>query len=250
MRPAPRVHTNARLGRGSYSFDKEQARYLGSVLRLKAGDDVRLFNARDGEWVYRVSSMEKRSGEAEPVEHRREGEEPSGPVLLFAPIKRTQTELLVQKATELGAKRLVPVITARTNRDQLRVDRLELIATEAAEQCERLTIPEIEQPRALADVLADVESFLFCDEAGDQRDEPWGGEKGRAPLGASLIPEVDQTPEAILIGPEGGFSPEERDSLRGDEHAVSISLGPRILRAETAAIVALTLWQARFGDLA
>ncbi|NNU14958.1 16S rRNA (uracil(1498)-N(3))-methyltransferase [Parvularcula sp. ZS-1/3] len=244
------MHTEARLGRGSYSFDKEQARYLGSVLRLKAGDEVRLFNARDGEWVYRVASMEKRAGEAEPVERRREGEEPSGPVLLFAPIKRTQTELLAQKATELGVRKLVPVVTARTNRDQLRIDRLELIATEAAEQCERLTIPQIEQPRALADVLEGVGSFLFCDEAGDQQGEPWGGDEGRAPLGASLIPDVTEVPGAILIGPEGGFTPEERESLRADERAVAISLGPRILRAETAAIVALTLWQARFGDLA
>lgn len=250
MRPAPRLYTDASLGRGSFSFDQAQARYLGSVLRLGAGDTVRLFNGKDGEWVYEITDIAKRSGEARPIEHRREQVEAEGPVLLFAPLKRGPTELLIQKATELGVGTLQPVITARTNRDKLRTDRMETIAVEAAEQCERLTIPRIEEPVALDAALEAVEGFVFCDEAGDAEAEPWGGEEGRAPLAARVFGVTDKRPEAVLIGPEGGFTPEERERLRADERAMPISLGPRILRAETAAIVALTLWQLQFGDLA
>lgn len=250
MRPAPRLSTEARLGRGSYVFSSDEARYLGSVLRLRPGDQVRLFNASSGEWIYEILTVEKRSGEARPVEQRK-GPEPAprAPVLLFAPIKRTQTELLVQKATELGVAKLQPVITARTNRESLRLDRLEAIAKEAAEQCERLTIPHLHEPAPLAEAIQEVTAYLFCDEAGNQPSEPWGGEEGRAPLAASFLPATEMPPEALLIGPEGGFTPEERERIRGDARATPISLGPRILRAETAAIVALSLWQARFGDL-
>lgn len=250
MRPAPRLYTDARLGRGTYGLSAEEARYLGSVLRLKAGDAVRLFNEASGEWLYEITAMAKREGSAEPTEQRRLAEEPAtAPVLLFAPIKRTQTELLVQKATELGVAVLQPVITARTNRDQLRLDRLEAIAREAAEQCERLSLPNIRPPLPLEEGLATVEGFLFCDEAGDETGEPWGGDEGRAPLASSLLPARAEATDAVLVGPEGGFTAEERSMLRGLERAVPISLGPRILRAETAALVALTLWQARFGDL-
>ncbi|GGY41099.1 16S rRNA (uracil(1498)-N(3))-methyltransferase [Parvularcula lutaonensis] len=250
MRPAPRLYTEAGLGRGSFSFDQAQARYLGSVLRLGAGDTVRLFNGRDGEWVYEITEITKRSGEARPLEHRREQVEAEGPTLLFAPLKRGPTEILVQKATELGVGTLQPVITARTNRDKLRTDRMETIAIEAAEQCERLTIPRVEEPVALDAALSAVDGFVFCDEAGDNESEPWGGDEGRAPLAAKVFGSTDASPRAILIGPEGGFTPEERARLRADSRALPISLGPRILRAETAAIVALTLWQLRFGDLA
>jgi 16S rRNA (uracil1498-N3)-methyltransferase len=228
-----------------------QSRYLGTVLRLGEGDEVRLFNGRDGEWTYRIETLAKRAGEAVPVVQRRQAEDGRDrPVLLFAILKRGPTELLVQKATELGVTRLQPVITQRTNRETHRLDRLSAIATEAAEQCERLSIPDILEPVPLAEALGGLESFVFCDEAGDRPEEPWGGDKGRAGLADAVFGSVRTPPEAILIGPEGGFTPEERASLRDDERALPISLGPRILRAETAGIVALTLWQARFGDLA
>ena len=248
-RPAPRIYVTETLGgEGSLALSAEHARYLGSVLRLKPGDQVRLFNGRDGEWAYRLNEVGKRSAAADPDHQiRPQPTETSGPRLLFAPVKRTQTEFLVQKATELGVRTLSPVITERTNRDQVRIDRLTLIATEAAEQSERLDLPAIEEVQALEEGLTTCGAFLFCDEAGDETDKPWGGKEGRA---APLAPDAAQpVPDAILIGPEGGFTPQERDRLRGDPRAIPISLGPRILRAETAAIVALALWQQAYGDL-
>ncbi|MEM1379400.1 MAG: 16S rRNA (uracil(1498)-N(3))-methyltransferase [Pseudomonadota bacterium] len=251
MRPAPRMFTRQDLGEGAYALSSEQARYLGRVLRLGPGADIRLFNGRQGEWVYRLARIDGRGGEAMPVEQRRLQAEPSGkPVLLFAPLKRGPTELIAQKATEMGAVRLQPVITSRTNRDQVRIDRLHTIAVEAAEQCERLSVPDIAEPVPLDDGLRTVESYVFCDEAGDQPNEPWGGEMGRAGLADRVFGEVSASPDAVLVGPEGGFTPDERARLRADPRALPISLGPRILRAETAALVALTLWQVRFGDLA
>ncbi|MEO1040847.1 MAG: 16S rRNA (uracil(1498)-N(3))-methyltransferase [Pseudomonadota bacterium] len=250
MRPAPRLYVNDHLGAGTLALSSEQSRYLGQVLRLKEGDDVRVFNARDGEWIYALSAISRRGAEATPRSQRRVGEASSEtPILFFAPIKRSPTEILVQKATELGVTRLQPVITARTNRDQLRLDRLESIAVEAAEQSERLTIPSICSPISLADMLMDPPRFVFCDEAGDAENEPWGGEEGRAPLAGSAFHHQVEAPKGVLVGPEGGFTPEERSSLRACEAALSVSLGPRILRAETAAIVALTLWQNLYGDL-
>lgn len=247
-RPAPRLHVQDDLGDGQVTLSAEHARYLGSVLRLKPGDTVRLFNGRDGEWAYRVQELSKRAGTAEPAEKLRDQPSgPAGPRLLFAPVKRTQTEFLVQKATELGVGCLSPVITERTNRDQVRIDRLQLIAAEAAEQSERLDLPRVEEPKKLIDGLATSACFLFCDEAGDELGKPWGGDQGRA---GPLQPDPAATPDAVLIGPEGGFTPDERQRLRADPRAIPISLGPRILRAETAAIVALTLWQQAYGDLA
>lgn len=249
MRPAPRLFTPAPLGRGVFGFDAAQARYLAAVLRLGPGSAVRLFNGRDGEWVYEITELGKRAGEARPVEQRRLQEGRDGPTLLFAPVKRAPTELLVQKATELGADVLQPVVTARTLRDQVRLERFETIAREAAEQCERLTVPDIREPLPLDEALSPLASFVFCDEAGDEADAPWGGEAGRAAPAGALFGRIAERPEAVLIGPEGGFTPEERAMLRADPRSLPVSLGPRILRAETAAIVALTLWQSRFGDL-
>jgi 16S rRNA (uracil1498-N3)-methyltransferase len=250
LRPAPRLFTEAPLGSGSFGFDQGQLRYLGSVLRLGVSDSVRLFNGRDGEWLYRIEAMEKRAGSAIPERQLRDQPPPAAsPALLFAPLKRGPTEVLIQKATELGAAELKPVVTARTGRDRLKTERLSLIAQEAAEQCERLTVPPIAEPSPLLEALSGVRSFLFCDEAGDEAGKPWGGDEGRAPLASSAEPNTSSSPEAVLIGPEGGFTPEEREALRADPRATPVSLGPRILRAETAAIVALTIWQLRFGDL-
>ena len=250
MRPAPRLYVDDALGDGPVLLSQEHSRYLGQVLRLEAGGEVRLFNGRDGEWTYVLTSTGKRGGEASPKQQRREAPVArNAPHLFFAPIKRTQTELLVQKATELGVVSLQPVITARTNRDQIRLDRFASIATEAAEQSERLDLPSVHQPVLIAKMLEDPMPFIFCDEAGDKGGEPWGGVDGRAPMASSVFPAMQERPRAILIGPEGGFTPEERTAIRALDHATPVSLGPRILRAETAAIVALTLWQAAFGDL-
>ncbi|MEO1656820.1 MAG: 16S rRNA (uracil(1498)-N(3))-methyltransferase [Pseudomonadota bacterium] len=250
MRPAPRLYIDGSLGAGPLALSPEHSRYLGQVLRLKEDGEVRLFNGRDGEWLYVLASVGRRGAEAVPQRQMRQGEPAAdAPTLFFAPIKRTQTEILVQKATELGVAVLQPVITARTNRDSLRVDRLQSIAVEAAEQSERLTVPKIREPMSLTEMLEDPPSFVFCDEAGDQEAEPWGGQEGRAPPARPVFQQTDKKPEALLIGPEGGFTPEERAALRSCDAALPVSLGPRILRAETAAIVALTLWQASFGDL-
>jgi len=250
VRPAPRLYIDAPLGEGAQLLSPEHARYLGQVLRLKEGAEVHLFNARDGEWIYTITAMNKRGGEAEAQTQRRPPEPAAeAPILFFAPVKRTQTEFLVQKATELGVAQLQPVITARTIRESLRIDRFESIAIEAAEQSERLSIPSISEPIGLNGVINGRWPFVFCDEAGNQTSEPRGGADGRAPLAPGTFQQSKQNPQGLLIGPEGGFTPEERDALRACQHALPVSLGPRILRAETAAIVALTLWQASYGDL-
>ncbi|MEM6747637.1 MAG: 16S rRNA (uracil(1498)-N(3))-methyltransferase [Pseudomonadota bacterium] len=250
MRPAPRLFIDGPLGAGPLALSSEHGRYLGQVLRLKEGGEVRLFNSRDGEWIYTLGAMGKRGAEAIPQSQRRAPEPvQKRPILFFAPIKRSPTELLIQKATELGVAMLQPVITARTNRDSLRIDRLETIATEAAEQSERLTVPPVKEPITLTAMLQDPPPFVFCDEAGDSESEPWGGEEGRAPPARLAFRETSETPQGVLIGPEGGFTPDERGALRACAAALPVSLGPRILRAETAAIVALTLWQASYGDL-
>ncbi|NRA29297.1 MAG: 16S rRNA (uracil(1498)-N(3))-methyltransferase [Parvularculaceae bacterium] len=250
VRPAPRLFTKAPLGSGSFGLSAEQARYLGTVLRLPLGSEVRLFNGKDGEWIYHLQALERRGGVAVPAEQRRlQLEHQGSPVLLFAPLKRGPTEFIIQKATELGVAALQPVLTDRTNRENLRMDRLETIAIEAAEQCERLSVPVIKAPLALDLALDQQDRFIFCDEAGSQLDQPWGGDEGRSAPAGEQFATAAKVPDAILIGPEGGFTSDERDRLRADERALAVSLGPRILRAETAAIVALTLWQLRFGDL-
>ncbi|MEM7739536.1 MAG: 16S rRNA (uracil(1498)-N(3))-methyltransferase [Pseudomonadota bacterium] len=250
MRPAPRLYINEHLGANSIALSQEQSRYLGQVLRLKEGDAVRVFNARDGEWLYQLTAIGKHGAEASAGHQRRRQETvPDTPILYFAPIKRTPMEVLVQKATELGVSALQPVITARTNRGHLRIDRLQSIAVEAAEQSERLSVPTIHPPITLQDLVNDSPRFVFCDEAGDVPNEPWGGEQGRAPLAGPVFQDHTRIPRGVLIGPEGGFTPDERSGLRVCRAALPVSLGPRILRAETAAIVALTLWQVFYGDL-
>jgi 16S rRNA (uracil1498-N3)-methyltransferase len=218
-------------------LDAGQSRYLAAVMRLGVGDEVMVFNGRDGEWRTTVATVGKRAVRLTALSRRRP--QAAGPDLdlIIALVKRSRLETIVEKAAELGARRVRPVITERTNADHTRVDRLRAIATEAAEQTGRLDVPQVGEPMKLAAVLAEWEPgrrLLFCDEAGD------------APpvLDAGL----SDGPWAILIGPEGGFSPKERETLRALPYATPASLGPRILRADTAAISALTLWQAAVGD--
>ncbi|MDB5445062.1 MAG: hypothetical protein JWQ97_379 [Phenylobacterium sp.] len=221
------------------ALDEGQSRYLAAVMRLSPGDELAVFNGRDGEWRAQVASVGKRAVTlAAQAQVRAQA---SGPDLdlVVALVKRARLETIVEKAAELGAARVRPVITERTNADHTRIERLQAIAVEASEQTGRLDVPEVWQPVKLETLIAGWEEgrrLLFCDEAGDAqpvlqalKDQPAG-------------------PWSILIGPEGGFSPKERERLRSLSFATPASLGPRILRADTAAISALTLWQAALGD--
>ena len=215
----------------------EQARYLTSVMRLKAGEPVALFNGRDGEWS---ASLAAEGRGARLAVGDRLRPQATGPDLhlLIAVIKRPRLETVAEKAAELGASRVGLVVTGRSQPGGGRVDRLAAIATEAAEQTGRLDVPAIAGPAPLAAVLAELgeRRLLFCDEAGDA--PPILDALTGAPAGAW----------AILIGPEGGFSPAERAAIRARPTATAVTLGPRILRADTAAIAAMALWQAAAGD--
>lgn len=221
------------------ALDEGQSRYLAAVMRSAVGDELRVFNGRDGEWRARVASLGKRAvGLSVEAPER---PQTTGPELdlVVALVKRARLETIVEKAAELGARRVRPVITERTNADHTRVDRLQAIAVEASEQTGRLDVPEILEPvrlEKLIDAWEPPRRLLFCDEAGDAR-----------PVLQALADEAAAS-WAILIGPEGGFSPKERQRLRAASFAVPATLGPRILRADTAAISALTLWQAALGD--
>jgi 16S rRNA (uracil1498-N3)-methyltransferase len=234
-------------------LSEDQAHYLTQVLRKKADDPVRLFNGRDGEYNARIIEVKKRQTSLLCTAQTRPQTASADVHLLFAPLKRQRTDIIVEKATELGAARIQPVFTARTNSDHVRTDRLRAIAIEAAEQTERLDVPAIEEPAALDSLLSrwpDNRRIIFADESGDDDSRAWGGDSGRAqPIAAALQPFASQDLKwAILIGPEGGFTPEERAHLRARPAVTPASLGPRILRAETAAVAALTIWQSILGD--
>ncbi len=220
-------------------LNASQAHYLRSVLRLSPGAEVALFNGRDGEWLARIDGIGKGWASLELVRQSRPQTPEPDVWLLFAPIKRGRVDYLVQKATELGAAALLPVTTRRTVVARINLVRLGTTAAEAAEQCRRLSVPPLHEVRPLEKVLADWpegRQLLFCDEAG-QAPPP-----GQALAGAS------PGPWAILIGPEGGFEPSEAAALRGHAFVTPMSLGPRILRAETAAAAALGIWQSLLGD--
>jgi 16S rRNA (uracil1498-N3)-methyltransferase len=218
-------------------LDEGQSRYLGAVMRQAVGDAVLVFNGRDGEWRAVVAQVGKRAVSLEVGTQTRAQETGPDLDLVIALVKRARLEIIVEKAAELGARRVRPVITERTNADHTRVERLQAIATEASEQTGRLDVPRVLEPVKLEKLIGaweDGRRLLFCDEAGDAKPALAAVEAGG--------------PWAILIGPEGGFSPKERGMLRALPYATSATLGPRILRADTAAISALTLWQAAVGD--
>jgi len=231
-----RLYVDQPLGHAqSVPLSREQAHYLFGVMRLSVGAAVLLFNGRDGEWRAEVIEAGKRGGVLACVMQTRDVQMPPDLWLLFAPIKKARTDFIVEKAAEMGARRIVPVQTAFTNAGRVQRDRLQAHAVEAAEQCGGTYVPEVAEMARLDRVLADigVRRIMFCDEA----------EVGGSPT----LPDVSG-PWAILIGPEGGFSEKERAMLRGLETAHAVSLGPRILRADTAAVAALTVWQQRLGD--
>ena len=231
--------THPLLADAAFPLDDGQSRYLTQVMRKAVGDEVLVFNGADGEWRCRIDQLGKRFVILKAVSLERAQKIGSDLVLLIAVVKRGRMETIVEKAAELGAAQIWPVLTEHTNTERLREDRLVIIATEAAEQTGRLDVPKIEGPAKLDKVLANwnpERALLFCDEAGDA-----------PPIQQTLIG-AKPGPWAILIGPEGGFSPTERARLRSLEFAVPVSLGPRILRADTAAISAMSLWQAALGD--
>ncbi len=217
----------------------EQASYLRSVLRLPAGAELLVFNGRDGEWRARLGHDGKRSATLEAVAQTRV--QAAGPDLwyLFAPLKRSRLDYMVQKAVEMGVSRLVPVLTQHTVAERVNLDRMRANAIEAAEQCGVLQLPEIAEPMKLASVLATWPAgrqLIFCDE----------GAAAANPIGA--LRALSAGPLAVLIGPEGGFSEAERTQINGKPFAHAISLGPRIMRADTAAVAALAVVQATLGD--
>ena len=216
----------------------DQSRYLTSVMRLSVGDAVLLFNGRDGEWRASIVEATKRGCLLRADEQTRPMSIGPDLDLIIAMVKRGRVETIVEKAAELGARRVRLTITRRTNVDFVKLGRLDAIAMEAAEQTGRLDVPEIVDPEKLDKILDGwdpARRLVFCDEGGDARPaiEALAGTGG---------------PAAILIGPEGGFAPEERERLRALSFVTPVSLGPRILRADTAAISAMTLWQAAAGD--
>lgn len=217
------------------SLDGASANYLVNVMRVKAGDPIRLFDDRTGEWLAHVTDTGKRNATLRIEAQLRQREAVPDLWLLFAPIKKGRIDWLVEKATELGVARLQPVITQRTIVDRTNLDRLRAHVIEAAEQCDRTALPELIEPVKLASLLKAWDSgrmLLFADETGG------------APFAEIAAP----VPTAILIGPEGGFTPEERERIRATPGAVGASLGPRILRAETAAASAIAAWMSLVGD--
>jgi len=252
----------------------DQSRYLTQVMRLKAGDDLLVFNGRDGEWRCTIAEVLKKGVILKPEEQVRP--QTFGPdlELIVAVVKKARVETIVEKAAELGARRVRLALTQRTNADRLRLDRLDAIAEEAAEQTGRLDVPAVDDPVKLSDILdtwEDGRRLMFCDETGGEPvmralNPPPPGEGDHAQHGGGGQPHAphlkpapstaSRSPSpgggglkwAILIGPEGGFSPEEGERLRSLPFTTAVSLGPRILRADTAAIAALTLWQAAIGD--
>ena len=232
----PRLFVRSALGEGaSLELDPKQANYLGNVLRLGAGGEVLLFDGASGEWLARVAEAGKKRMTLAVERRTREPETIPDVWLAFAPVKRAQTDWLVEKATELGAALLLPVMTERTVAERVRLERLEAIAIEAAEQCGRTRLPEIEEPVTLSRFLTARDAsrtLYFADEARD---------------GTSAADGFRAGPAVILIGPEGGFTDGERQAIRSAENSVAISLGPRILRAETAALAALASYMAVTG---
>lgn len=235
---APRLFVSDPLGQGvAVLIDGNPAHYLLSVMRVKEGDAVLLFDGVSGEWAARVASARKRDLMLECVSQTRPLEPVPDFWLCAAPIRKGRIDLVAEKACELGVARFQPVHMRRAVVDKLNLDRLRAHMVEAAEQCGRTAVPEMAEPLKLNTLLAgwpESRHLFFADETGG------------APLDAALA--AHRGPAAFLIGPEGGFDPEERDAIRAHPAAVAVSLGPRILRAETAAIAATAAWMMINGD--
>ena len=220
-RSLPRLFVREPLGQSAQiELDAGQANYLGNVLRMSAGAELLVFDGSSGEWLARIAEAAKKRVTLIVERKTREPETIPDVWLAFAPVKRTQTDWLVEKATELGAARLIPVMTQRTVAERVKIERLQSIAIEAAEQCGRTRIPDIEEPMPIMHLLdhrGAARTLYFADEGGGE----WAPD---------------------------GFTDAERSAIRGEPNAIAVSLGPRILRAETAALAALATYMAIAGD--
>ena len=236
-----RLHVNHPLGQGqTVPLDRDQAHYLFGVMRQTVGDAVLLFNGTDGEWRASVAEAGKRGGLLRAEEQTAPQKNPPDLWLMFAPIKKARTDFIVEKAAEMGAAQIMPVQTEFTNAERIRQDRLQAHAVEAAEQCGGTFVPEVTGLQRLDRLIADWpddRQLMFCDEA-------------LAGHASALTSDLVRggAPWAILIGPEGGFSQPERDRLSALPQSHAVSLGPRVLRADTAAVAAMTVWQQHLGD--
>ncbi len=220
------------------ALSKEQAHYLGNVLRLSSGDALRVFNSKDGEWRALVADINRKAARIEITEQLRAPKPCPDIWLCFAPVRKHRNAFILEKATELGVGTLQPLITARTQFPKIRLDKMQAQIIEASEQTERLDLPMLCETRDLSKMLdnwPEGRALIFADEAGDA--EP-----------AMNVLQNLSGPAALLIGPEGGFTAEEREILRAKSFVTAVTLGPRILRADTAALSMLTLWQACSGD--
>lgn len=237
---AHRLHVDCALAQGAvYSASVEHANYLVNVLRLTVGAEVLLFNGRDGEWSARITNAARKCVELTVGGVVRPQSAAQDLHYLFAPLKHARLDYMVQKATELGVSRLQPVRTARTIAERVNLDRMRANVAEAAEQCGILSLPDVAEPASLESVLTlwDVgRRLVFCDETAARANA------------IEVLGRLVRGPIAVLVGPEGGFTADERDRLLSCSFVVAISLGPRIMRADTAAVAALTLVNATLGD--
>jgi 16S rRNA (uracil1498-N3)-methyltransferase len=238
---SPRLFVNAPLEAGaSVALDRAQAHYLSHVLRLKAGERVLVFNGRDGEWSTSLEEGGKRSATLGVAAQTRPQTAPADLHYLFVPLKSARFDYMVQKAVEMGVSRLQPVLTRHGQVARVNSERMRANAIEAAEQCGILSLPEIKAPEALASLLVQREPkrwLVFCDEAAESAN----------PM--TVLQNVPpHSPLAVLVGPEGGFADDERAALLKQPNVARLSLGPRILRADTAAVAALAVVQSALGD--
>ena len=239
MKTTPRLHLADELAAlRDIALPREQAHYLTGVLRLGPGDPVTVFNGRDGEWLAHLTDVTKKAASLRCERQLSAVKPPPDIDYCFAPLKHARLDYVVQKATELGARRLRPVITQRTIAERVNLERMKANVIEAAEQCNLVFVPEVTEPEKLPHLLRswdDGRALIYCDETAVVAN----------PVAALS---VLKTPVAVLIGPEGGFTDEEKALLTSLPFVTAISLGPRIMRADTAAVAALTLVQAMLGD--
>ena len=234
----PRLYIAETLEAGGLvDLPKEAAHYLTKVIRKTEGESVRIFNGEAGEWRAEISAAQKKFVQLTVMERLRAPSLTSDVTLFFAPVRKHRTAFIIEKGTELGVRAFQPVLTARTQFPRLNVDKARLQAIEAAEQTERLDIPEVREARPILDILSAWEGgpILFADEAGEAQP----AKEVCAKLAAPVV---------ILIGPEGGFTEAERAELRAMPNVHPVTLGPRILRADTAAVALLSVWQSVSGD--
>ena len=233
-----RLYFNASIAKDDdIVFNKDQTHYLSKVMRLRIGDTLDIFNGINGAWKAKITDIDKKSASAKIISQTQLQQNPPDLWILFAPIKKARTQFIIEKATELGAARIIPVKTEFTNAERIKRENLYAHAIEAAEQCRGTFVPTVEGLTELGNLLnkwPDDRGILFCNER-------LAGEKIK-------FPKTNIQKWAILIGPEGGFSVSEQTKLNSNKLIFPIDLGPRILRADTAVVAAMSLWQKKFGD--